>query len=98
MSNRINTYTCPKGHIMVTKDVDEGVTPMLLNCKHKKDVGRGECGQTAMSAGYQCDQTLTPEYEWFKPRSLSGYSEGMKEHIRKGGLEIRKIKTIKDAI
>jgi len=92
MSNKINTYTCPKGHVTVTIDTDEGVTPMMMTCKHKKEVGRGNCTETAMSAFYKCDQSLTPEYEWFKPKSFKGYSAAMREHLEKGGLEIRKLK------
>jgi len=35
---------------------------------------------------------LPPEYEWYKPDSLKGLNPGEKEHVRKGGLLLRKIK------
>lgn len=92
MSNNINTYTCPHGHVTVTKDVDEGVTPMMLRCRQKSDDGKHNCTEFARSAFYNCDQSLTPEYEWYKPKSYKGYKDSMREHIKKGGLDIRKIK------
>src|SRR5688572_17032304 len=88
---KINTYTCPKGHVTVTIDTDEGVTPMMLRCKQRDDDGKHNCTEMASSAWYKCDQTLQPEYEWYKPTSLKGFSPSMKEHIKLGGLEIRKI-------
>jgi len=91
MENKINTYTCPKGHITVTVDVDEGTTPMTMRCRQRDDDGKHNCTEFASSAWYRCDQGLTPEYEWFKPASLKGYSREMKEHLKMGGLELRKI-------
>ena len=91
MGNKINTYTCPNGHVTVTIDADEGVTPMMLRCRQKHDDGKHNCTEMAASAFYTCNQSLTPEYEWFKPKSFKGYSAAMKEHLKNGGLEIRKI-------
>lgn len=91
-TNRINVYTCPKGHKTVTIDTDEGVTPMFLSCMQKDDDGKRNCIERAVSAGYRCDQSLMPEYEWFRPTSTKGMSRDMKEHINKGGLDFRKLK------
>lgn len=92
MKGKINTYTCPKGHVTVTIDRDEGTTPMMLRCRQKDGDGKHDCTEMASSAWYRCNQLLEPEYEWFKPDSLKGYSGAMKEHLKMGGLEIRKIK------
>lgn len=89
---KINTYTCPKGHVTVTIDSDDGVTPFKLRCRQRDDDGKHNCTEMAQSAMYQCDQKLTPEFEWFRPASFKGYSPTMREHLQKGGLEIRKIK------
>ena len=88
--NKINVYTCPNGHKTVTIDIDEGVTPMMLRCRQKADDGKHNCAEMASSAWYNCDQSLEPEYEWYKPASLKGLSPAMKEHVKMGGLEIRK--------
>lgn len=93
LKGKINTYTCPQGHVTVTIDTDEGVTPMMLRCRQKDNDGKHNCTEFASSDFYKVDQSLKPEYEWFKPASLKGYSGEMKEHLRKGGLEIRKLKT-----
>jgi hypothetical protein len=91
MENKINTYTCPNGHVTVTVDTDEGTTPMMLRCRQRASDGKHNCTEFAKSAFYQCDQSLTPEYEWYKPVSLKGLSNEMKEHVKMGGLEIRKL-------
>jgi hypothetical protein len=88
---KINTYTCPHGHVTVTINTDEGVTPMMLRCKQKADDGKHNCTEFAKSAWYKCDQSLKPEYEWYKPISLKGLSPEMKEHVRMGGLELRQL-------
>ena len=92
--NKINTYTCPHGHVTVTRDIDDGVTPMVIRCRQKHDDGKHNCTEFAKSSWYNCDQTLIAEYEWFKPKSLKGYNPEMKEHLRKGGLDMRRASTI----
>lgn len=42
------------------------------------------------SSFYSIPQGLPAQYEWFKPKSFDGYSPEMKEHFRKGGLDLRK--------
>jgi hypothetical protein len=91
---RKNIYTCPKGHHTVTVDVDDGVTPFMLRCRQKDDDGKHNCTEMARSHMYRLtpiEQAMEPEYEWFKPLSLKGLSREMKEHVKKGGLELRKI-------
>lgn len=88
--NRLNIYTCSKcgGHI-VTRDVDEGTTPFLVRCE----------------ATYQCDgkmassfyRVFDPEgimkhtHEWYKPAVIINMSPMTIEHIRKGGLILRRV-------
>ncbi|ARK09055.1 hypothetical protein A6C57_01280 [Fibrella sp. ES10-3-2-2] len=83
-NNQINTYTCGKGHVTVTRDVDEGVTPMNKNCP--------TCGQPARSGWYNVDQLQTPTHEWYKPRHPERYNNpNMREHCQKGGLAFRAV-------
>jgi hypothetical protein len=93
MKGKINTYTCPAGHVTVTRDLDEGVTPMMLRCRQKHNDAKHNCTEMAKSAWYNCDQSLNPEYEWYKPVTLKGFNRDEKEHIEQGGLMLRKIKT-----
>lgn len=84
---KINRYVCDTCHsAIVTIDRDEGVTPMMLGCRRTKG-----CKGHMMSSWYRTDQTRTPDYEWYRPESLDGFSEPMQEHIRDGGLVLREI-------
>jgi hypothetical protein len=84
---KINIYTCNKcfGQI-ITIDSACGVTPFMLACRATKD-----CDGDMMSAGYMVDQNLKPTYEWYKQNSIMA-TRATREHIRKGGLSIKKIK------
>jgi hypothetical protein len=92
---RENVYTCPKCKGMtVTVDIDEGVTPMFLNCRAS---GReGDCDGMAVSAMYpkgpRPPHVPAPAWEWFKPtgKDYARLSPAMKEHVDAGGLDIRK--------
>lgn len=84
-AKKINTYTCSQGHVTVTVNKDTGTTPMMITCRTKN------CGQTSRSAWYNCEQTLHPEYEWFKPVDIKKVSKHLREHVKLGGLLIRKI-------
>lgn len=59
MSEKINVYTCPKGHKTISIDRVEGTTPFMISCI--------KCGEMSNSCFYSCDQTLIPEIEWIKP-------------------------------
>lgn len=83
---RINQYTCATcGGVITTIDRHEGATPMMLNCRVTQN-----CPGTMWSHGYTVDQTLTPDYEWYKPAKLPKDRE-MRQYIQMGGLEIRRI-------
>lgn len=93
--NRENVYTCAKckGYT-VTVDLDEGVTPMFLDCRAS---GReGDCGGVAVSAMYpkgpRPAHIPAPAWEWFKPTGADyeRLSPAMKERVDQGGLDLRK--------
>lgn len=82
---RKNIYICQKCHRhIVTVDIDDGVTPFMLICRATKD-----CNGDMYSTFYNAPQNLPPDFEWFKPKSLKGYSPEMRDHIKRGGLDIR---------
>ena len=80
-----NRYVCKKcGGAVITVNVDDGVTPFMMLCR----ATRG-CDGDMHSSFYDAPQELPAQFEWFKPASLKGYSPEMKEHIKKGGLDLR---------
>jgi hypothetical protein len=86
-----NIYTCNlcKGHIITVNLVD-GTTPMFLPCKATPN-----CGGEMQSSWYMNVPDEPPTHEWFKPTDFKIYPKriraGMKEHVGKGGLDIRPI-------
>lgn len=92
IDKRINIYTCSDfdcGYRIVTIDLEEGTTPFGVLCKKCKK-------RMAYSAFYKVDQTLIPEYEWYKP-NLEDIPEtdlAIRDHVKKGGLLLRKRKRI----
>jgi hypothetical protein len=88
MHGRINVYTCQTcGKATVTFDRDEGVTPFYLSCR------RPGCPGPAQSACYRVDQSLVPDFEWYKPPVVEEIPAGFRDHVRKGGLLLRDIAT-----
>jgi hypothetical protein len=89
MSNigKKNVYTCLKcNRSIITVDVDDGTTPFMLDCRATPG-----CDGVMQSAFYDVPVGLPPDFEWFKPKSLKDYSPEMKEHIQKGGLDLRPV-------
>jgi hypothetical protein len=94
--DRINVWTCPKcGGYTVCIDIHEGVTPFMLRCRAS---GReGDCDGMATSAFYpkgpRPPHIPPPAWEWFRPvgSEYRKLSAAMREHVDKGGLDIRKI-------
>lgn len=86
-----NVYTCNKckGRT-VTIDIDEGVTPFMLNCRASGD--EETCNGMAESSFYNNPLNLEPQWEWYRPDTIerANSSIGMREHANKGGLFIRK--------
>lgn len=84
----INVYVCEKCRArVVTVDAEDGVTPFMISCKATKG-----CKGMMFSSGYRVDQTLKPQFEWYRP-SIDQYPEEareyMRHHIDNGGLDIR---------
>lgn len=89
--NRINVYTCEEcGGETVTIDVHEGVTPFMLRCRATGK--EGDCDGAAYSCMYRVHGKPIPKWEWFKPigSEYNKLSRDMKEHVDKGGLDIRR--------
>jgi hypothetical protein len=86
LARPINVYICPLGHETVTVDRADGVTPFMLRCRTEG------CKEPAESSFYAPEvQSRIPQWEWFKPMTLRGYGINMREHIARGGLDIRRI-------
>jgi len=86
--HKINQYICwTCGGAITTIDRDYGVTPAMLACR--ATLG---CKGNMHSQRYMVDQTLIPEYEWFRPHKLPR-DPGMRQHIQMGGLDIRRIES-----
>lgn len=89
---RVNTYTCPRGHQTVTRDLDEGTTPMSILCA---EGGHG-CMQGAWSAFYKVPDGLSPTHEFYRPterqlRRAEKRVPGTRDHVERGGLLLRRI-------
>jgi len=86
---RRNIYTCEArfGHV-VTVDLEDGVTPFMIECKAKDG-----CKGMMQSSMYRVfDQRMRPNFEWYRPKNneemirLSAWS---RDHVAKGGLILR---------
>ena len=88
-----NVYVCQLcGGSVVTIDIEDGVTPFMIGCK-----STAGCDGDMYSSFYSVDQSLSPQFEWYKPtidQYPKEHQEAMRHHIENGGLEIRKIKKI----
>lgn len=85
---KINVYVCPNGHQTITIDIDEGTTPFMMGCRHE------DCKQMARSSMYNdAVQSLTPEWEWYKPKNIKRVPKNFRDHVSMGGLLIRNIVT-----
>lgn len=86
-SERINRYSCGECHAsVVTRDVDEGVTPFMIACV--------SCDGMMQSAFYQPrGYVQDPTYEWYKPDAseMRTLDRDTLQHVAMGGLLKRKI-------
>lgn len=89
--NQKNVYTCAecRGQI-VTIDVDDGTTPMQIECKATPG-----CTGGMFSSWYQvAPDAPAPSFEWYRPSAEETRQEerrvpGTAEHVRLGGLLLR---------
>jgi hypothetical protein len=94
-AGKINVYVCPQGHRTVTIDAVEGVTPFMIRCRNWP---AGGCDDMAQSSFYRVDQNAErPDWEWHKPNEaeLNKLDEATAEHVRRGGLLLRKLDPIR---
>ena len=93
LTNRVNCYTCQScGHITKTKDIHSGVTPFMFKCE--------KCEKTAYSSFYEdIAPDQKPTFEWYRPDLKQVIKMRNKpnllDHILRGGLDYREIKSIK---
>lgn len=87
-----NAYKCEAcGGLIITQDIEEGVTPFLLPC-----VATSGCMGMMKSACYRGPLggpdaiPLRPHYVWRKPtpKEYAKLSKQMKHHVDQGGLDI----------
>lgn len=85
-AGRYNRYACPLGHKLLSLDIDEGVTPMLVMCPDHD-------GRVAESEFYTIRRPIMPSnfpvrMIWRRPidRDLAEASPEMLDHYERGGL------------
>ena len=88
---KVNAYDCPIcNKAAITRDVDDGVTPMLLGCRMTPG-----CKGLSQSRFYRVPQEWwdCARFEWYKPteKQARKMSEGMRGHIQQGGLVLREV-------
>ena len=100
---RINVYRCQYGCHTVTVDVDDGVTPFMIQCRSRSTPERpikakylgeeGFCKGTAESSFYPRGPKPLhigePKWEWYKPTTPEVMSNAEFEHVKQGGLLLR---------
>lgn len=92
---RENVYTCKRcGGFTVTIDVDDGVTPMFIECRSPPP-GTEDCKGMAASAMYPVGprppNIPPPAWEWYSPspNERATLSWGDADHVERGGLLLR---------
>jgi hypothetical protein len=83
-----NMYVCERcaGHI-VTVDLEEGVTPFLIKCE-----ATAGCSGMMKSSMYRVyDQSVRASHEWYRPTLVMRLDAWEQEHVKKGGLLLRRI-------
>lgn len=102
---RENVYECRAcGRHLVTIDRDEGTTPMFMRCLPERTPGG--CGEMMASHGYPTPprpaHIAAPTHEWYKPtdeellaecRGDPTHAPWIRDHVQRGGLLIRPIRT-----
>lgn len=84
---KLNIYVCQscRGHI-VTRDVDDGVTPMFIQCRAPRN-----CDGQMQSSMYRVfDQSMREDHQWYRPSAVEVLPEHWRSHVEMGGLLIRK--------
>lgn len=90
LKGRVNGYGCRNAHcrhVMVTVDVDDGVTPFMVGCP--------KCGGQAYSFFYPtkgCPPAEDATHEWYAPdaEERKELTKAELEHADQGGLFLRR--------
>lgn len=92
---RLNIYVCEqcRSHV-VTRDVDEGVTPFMLPSAEfcpNKCVSPKAGGAHMTSSFYRVwDQRMLEDFQWYRPSAVEVVPRQHRHHVSQGGLLIRK--------
>jgi DNA replicative helicase MCM subunit Mcm2 (Cdc46/Mcm family) len=90
LTNKVNCYVCKCGHVTKTIDIHSGVTPFMFTCE--------KCDGDAQSTFYNDIKPYQkPTFEWHRPILKEVLKmrkdEFILDHVLRGGLIDRKIKT-----
>jgi len=107
IKEKMNIYICEHGCHNITVNVDKGVTPFMMKCLREGDAKRpldksksknGVCVGMAKSCMYperinDAQDYPVAKHEWYRPdnQEYSALNNAEKDHVRNGGLLIRKI-------
>lgn len=98
---KYNLYECSRGHLILSCDIDEGVTPMFITCSPPYPAPL--CGATASSTLYPAPPVpahLFPvKVVWRKPTKSEikrAIRENYVDHYDKGGLDMEWIQDGRD--
>lgn len=83
-----NMYVCERcaGHI-ITVDLESGVTPFLIKCEATPG-----CSGMMQSSFYRVqNQSVRASHEWYKPTLVMRLDAWEQEHVKKGGLLLRRV-------
>lgn len=93
MSTGVNGYTCHHcGEVTMTYHVDEGVTPMFLTCRATEGCTGRAVSMMYPPAPFPGELAALPRWEWYRPspRAAKRMNPAMRDHVRRGGLALRK--------
>ena len=97
---RLNIYVCDvcRSHV-VTRDVDEGVTPFSIpsrefcpnKCGAHAGIEKHPLPASMTSSFYRVwDQSMREDYQWYRPAPGEAFHPAYRGHVENGGLLIRK--------
>lgn len=92
---KLNIYTCDHCRaFIVTRDVDEGVTPFMLpSAKFCPNSCTADgYGPHMTSSFYRVwDQRMKESHQWYRPGPKDTVRQNEKSHVEQGGLLIRRV-------
>lgn len=92
---KYNVYRCGARHLILSCDIDEGVTPMWVSCR-LRNYAQLQCKYTAESSMYPARESLTTDLlpvklVWRKPTAgeyKAAKRDNWNDHFDKGGLQM----------